>query len=139
MPEPAAPRYDGIRAPLRPSVNGSARPPPAPSARQRPTRIASIRMGLLAGIVVLILLVIFIVQNGHAVHVTFLGAHASVSLAVALLVAAIAGALVMMAARTARIVQLRRARTAGHGRLPPSDTHRNRTTGPGHPEPGPRP
>ena len=50
MPEPAAPRYDGIRAPLRPSANGSARPPPAPSARRRPSRIASIRMGLLAGI-----------------------------------------------------------------------------------------
>jgi Family of unknown function (DUF5994) len=29
MPEPAAPRHDGIRAPLRPSANGSARPPPA--------------------------------------------------------------------------------------------------------------
>ena len=65
-------------------------------------------MGLLAGIVVLILLVIFIVQNAHAVHVAFLGAHASVPLAVALLVAAIAGALVMAAAGAARIARLRR-------------------------------
>jgi lipopolysaccharide assembly protein A len=143
MPEPAAPRYDGIRAPLRPSVNGSARPPPAPPARRRPSRIASIRMGLLAGIVVLVLLVIFIVQNAHAVVVTFLGAHASVSLAVALLVAAIAGALVMAAAGTARITQLRRtmrrAGTAGHAHVPDSDTRRDRNTGPGRPEPGPRP
>jgi uncharacterized integral membrane protein len=100
-------------------------------------------MGLLAGIVVLILLVIFIVQNAHAVHVTFLGAHASVSLAVALLVAAIAGALVMAAAGTARSTQLRRtirrASTAGHAHVPASDTHRDRNTGPGRPEPGPRP
>jgi Family of unknown function (DUF5994) len=32
MPEPAAPRYDGIRAPLRQSANGSARLPPIPAA-----------------------------------------------------------------------------------------------------------
>src|SRR5690348_5584746 len=118
MPEPAAPRYDGIRAPLRPSASGSARPPPAPSARRRPTRIASIRMRLIAGIGALILLVIFIVQNAHAVHITFLGAHASVSLAAALLVAAVAGALVAVAADTARIAQLRRTmrRTSTAGR-----------------------
>jgi uncharacterized integral membrane protein len=100
-------------------------------------------MGLLAGIVVLILLVIFIAQNAHAVVVTFLGAHASVSLAVALLIAAIAGALVMAAAGTARITQLRRtmrrASTAGHAHVPASDTQWGRNTGPGRPEPGPRP
>ena len=143
MPEPAAPRYDGIRAPLRPSAKGSARPPPAPSARWRPTRIASIRMGLIAGIGALILLVIFIVQNAHAVQITFFGARASVSLAAALLVAAVAGALVMAAAGTARITQLRRAMrrtsTAGHAGAPASDTHRDRNTGVGRPEPGPQP
>lgn len=143
MPEPAAPRYDGIRAPLRPSANGSARPPPAPSARRRPTRIASIRMGLIAGIGALILLVIFIVQNAHAVHITFFGAHASVSLAAVLLVAAVAGALVTAAAGTTRITQLRRTMrrtsTAGHAHAPVSDTHRGRNTDPGRPERGPQP
>ena len=143
MPEPAAPRYDGIRAPLRPSANGSARPPPAPSARRRPTRIASIRIGLIAGLGALILLVIFIVQNAHAVHITFVGAHARVSLAAALLAAAVAGALVMAAAGTARITRLRRTTrrtsTAGHAHAPASDTHRDRNTGPGRPEPGPQP
>jgi lipopolysaccharide assembly protein A len=143
VPEPAAPRYDGIRPPLSPSANGSARPPPATRARRRPTRIATIRIGLLAAIGALILLVIFIVQNAHAVHVTFFSAHASVSLAVALLVAAIAGALVMTAVGTARITQLRRAMrrasAAGHAHAPASDTHRDRNTGPGRPEPGPQP
>jgi lipopolysaccharide assembly protein A len=98
-------------------------------------------MGLLAGIGALILLVIFIIQNAHAVHVTFFGAHASVSLAVALLVAAIAGALVTAAAGTARVAQLRRAMhrtTADHAHVPASDTHRDRNTGPGRPEPGPQ-
>ncbi len=143
MPEPEASRYEGIRAPLRPSANGSARPPPAPSARPRPTRIASIRMWLIAGIGALILLAIFIVQNVHAVHITFFGAHASVSLAAVLLVAAVAGALVATAASTARITQLRRTvrwtSTAGHAYAPDSDTHGDRNTGPGRPEPGPRP
>src|SRR5690348_5863009 len=69
MPEPAASRYDGIRAALRPSPKGSARPPPAPPAGRRPSRIASIRMGLTAGIGGLVLLVIFIAQNTHAVHI----------------------------------------------------------------------
>jgi len=142
MPEPA-PRYEGIRAPLRPSANGSARPPAASPARRRPTRIASIRMGLIAGIGALILLVIFIVQNAHAVHITFFGAHASVSLAAALLVAAVAGALVMTAAGTARITQLRRTMrrtsTAGRAHAPASGTHRDRNTGAAPPEPGPQP
>ena len=143
MPEPAAPRYDGIRAPLRPSASGSARPPPAPSARRRPTRIANIRMRLIAGIGALILLVIFIVQNAHTVPITFFGAHASVSLAAALLVAAVAGALVTAAAGITRITQLRhtmrRTGTAGHAHAPASDTHPGRKTDPGRPEPGPQP
>ena len=142
MPEPA-PRYDGIRAPLRPSANGAARPPPASSAGRRPTRIARIRMGLIVGIGVLILLVIFIAQNTHAVHITFFGAHASVSLAAALLVAAVAGALVVAAASTARIAQFRRSMrltsTAGRAHSPTSDTHRDRNAAPGRPEPGPKP
>ena len=141
MPEPAAGRYDGIRAPLRPSANGSARPPPAPPDRRRPTRIASIRIGLIAGIGALILLVIFIAQNAHAVPISFFGAHANVSLAAALLVAAVAGALV--AAATARITQFRRTMrptsTAGHAHAPANDTHRDRNTGPGRSEPGPQP
>jgi uncharacterized integral membrane protein len=137
MPEPAGPRYGSIRAPLHPSVNGSARPPPAPPARRRPRRIASIRMGLIAGIGVLVLLVVFVVQNASAVHITFFGAHGSVSLAVALLVAAVAGALVMAAVGTARITRLRhtihrakpRASTGDQAHVPASDTHPDRDTG----------
>jgi lipopolysaccharide assembly protein A len=73
-----------------------------------PTRISSLRIALIVGFVVLILVLIFIIQNAHAVNISFLGAHLHVSLAVALLLAAIAGALVMAAAGTARITQLRR-------------------------------
>jgi lipopolysaccharide assembly protein A len=66
------------------------------------------RTGLIAGAAALIVVMIFIIQNAHAVNVTFLGAHLHLSLAVALLLAAIAGALAMAAVGTARITQLRR-------------------------------
>ena len=64
--------------------------------------------GLIAGATVLAVVMIFIIQNTHAVNISFLGAHLHLSLAVALLLAAIAGAVVMAAAGTARITQLRR-------------------------------
>jgi putative membrane protein len=64
-------------------------------------------MALISGVVVLVIVVIFVIQNAAAVNVSFLGAHLRVSLAVALLLAAIAGALIMTAAGTARIAQLR--------------------------------
>jgi len=66
------------------------------------------RIGLIAGLAALIVVMIFIIQNAHAVNIAFLGAHLHLSLAVALLLAAIAGALAMAAAGTARITQLRR-------------------------------
>jgi putative membrane protein len=97
-----------------PSLNGSAPsapPPPAPPASRGPrehTRISGMRTGLIAGALALIVVMIFIIQNAHAVDIAFLGAHLRLSLAVALFLAAIAGALVMAAAGTARITQLRR-------------------------------
>ena len=66
------------------------------------------RTGIIVGILVLAVLVIFIIQNAHTVQISFLGARVRLSLAVALLLAAIAGALLMAALGTARITQLRR-------------------------------
>jgi uncharacterized integral membrane protein len=71
------------------------------------TRISSMHIALIAGIAVLIVVLIFIIQNAHTVSISFLGAHLQLSLAVALLLAAIAGALVMAVVGTARITQLR--------------------------------
>jgi uncharacterized integral membrane protein len=65
------------------------------------------RTALIAGAAVLIVVLIFIIQNAQAVNISFLGAHLRLSLAVALLLAVIAGALIMAAAGTARITQLR--------------------------------
>ncbi len=63
---------------------------------------------LIAGTAGLIVMMIFIIQNARAVNISFLGAHLRLSLAVALLLASIVGALLMAAAGTARITQLRR-------------------------------
>ena len=111
MTESAAPHGTTSTVPP-PSANGSAPPPPAapqaPRAGRLHTRISGLRTGLIAGFAILIVVMIFIIQNTHAVNISFLGAHLHLSLAVALLLAAIAGALLMAAAGTARITQLRR-------------------------------
>jgi putative membrane protein len=108
MTEPTTPPAATSTLPP-PSANGSAPPAPRAPARGRTrTKISSMRTGLIAGTAVLIVVLIFIIQNAHAVSISFLGAHLRLSLAVALLIAAIAGALVMAAAGTARITQLRR-------------------------------
>jgi uncharacterized integral membrane protein len=72
------------------------------------TRISGIHAGVIAGFAGLIVVMIFVIQNAHAVNISFLGAHLRLSLAVALLLAVIAGALLMAAVGTARITQLRR-------------------------------
>jgi uncharacterized integral membrane protein len=94
-----------------PSANGSgpAEPPaPTPKRERLSTRISGMRTWLIVGILALIVVLIFIIQNANAVNISFLGAHLRLSLAVALFLAAIAGALLMAAAGTARITQLRR-------------------------------
>ncbi len=106
MTEPAAPPGTTSTLPP-PSANGSS-PPQAPAPRRLHTRISGMRTGLIAGFAALIVVVIFIIQNPHAVNISFLGVHLVLPLAMALLLAAIAGALVMVAAGTARITQLRR-------------------------------
>jgi lipopolysaccharide assembly protein A len=109
MSQPTAPHGTTSTLPP-PSANGSA-PPPPPSPAPRPrlhTRISGMRTGLIAGVAALIVVVIFIIQNAHAANISFLGVHLVLPLALALLLAAIAGALLMAAAGTARITQLRR-------------------------------
>jgi lipopolysaccharide assembly protein A len=110
MTDPVAPQVTAGTLPP-PSVNGSAPPGPpahaAPRRRGMSTRISGMRTALIVGIVALVVVLIFVIQNAHTVSISFFGAHLHLSLAVALLLAAVAGALVMAAAGTARITQLR--------------------------------
>jgi len=72
------------------------------------TRTAMAHNSLLAGLVVLILLLVFIVENTESAKITYFGAGFHLPLGVALLLAAIGGGLLVGIVGTARILQLRR-------------------------------
>ena len=108
---PASPNGDAPAAPRPPTAAPTSATPaqaaPTPHRGSLGSRIGTARTALIAGALVLVVVLIFIIQNAHTVTITFFGAHLRISLAVALLLAAIAGALIMAAAGTARITQLR--------------------------------
>jgi uncharacterized integral membrane protein len=81
---------------------------PAPPEPGR-SRLGVAWVGLVVGAVVLILLLIFVLQNPEDVRVSFISADSSMPLGVALLLAAVAGALVVAVPGSVRILQLRRA------------------------------
>ena len=99
---------NGTSPQLPPTPSQPPAAPGTPGAARMHTRISGLRTSLIAAALGLVVVMIFIIQNAHAVSISFLGAHLRLSLAVALLLAAIAGALLMAAAGTARITQLRR-------------------------------
>ncbi|MPY81149.1 MAG: DUF1049 domain-containing protein [Actinophytocola sp.] len=75
----------------------------------RRTRVSAWWVGLIAAAILLVALLIFIAQNSHTVTIHYLGFEGQASLAVALLLAAVAGLLLVAIPGTARIMQLRRA------------------------------
>ena len=93
----------------------SSQPDPAISQvsggkhRHRPTRVSSAWVSLAAGIVLLVIVLVFILENLKTVQVGFFGATWRVPLAIDLLLAAVLGALIVFTAGSLRIVQLRRA------------------------------
>jgi putative membrane protein len=96
-------------------------PAPTPAAPHEPppthTRTSAAFKGLVAGAVVLLLLLIFILENTQRVKISYFGADGHLSLGVALLLAAVAGALITALVGVARIGQLRaHARRQGRQR-----------------------
>ena len=73
------------------------------------TRASSVWVALTIGVLFLILLIDFIAQNNRRVPIHFFTASGHASLALALLVAAVAGAAIVLLAGAARILQLRLA------------------------------
>jgi uncharacterized integral membrane protein len=63
---------------------------------------------LIAGAIVLILLLVFILENTESVKISYFGAGGHMPLGVALLLAAIGGALIVGIVGAGRILQLRR-------------------------------
>jgi uncharacterized integral membrane protein len=91
--EPAAPRPGRQPADSKP-VHGR-------------TRVSVAFAGVVAAVVVFALLLVFILENTETVKINYFGASGNMALGVALLLAAIGGALLVGILGMARIVQLR--------------------------------
>ena len=87
-----------------------------PQHRIKRTRTGGIWVAVGFFAVILLLLLIFILQNGQKVDISYMGAHGHLPLGVALLLAAVCGVLLVVLAGTARISQLR-ATARRHRRL----------------------
>jgi uncharacterized integral membrane protein len=83
-------------------------PPPVRQHVVRSTRTSRTWTAAILFALVLVLLLVFILQNGQNVEVSFLGADGRMPLAVAMLFAAVAGALLVAIPGVGRMVQLRR-------------------------------
>jgi uncharacterized integral membrane protein len=117
VPAPA-PAPDDAAAPPTPSAPGGA---PAPVAENYPvptvrTRFGGLWIVLISGTVVLVLLLVFILQNSQRVEVHIYGGHWNAPLGVALLMASALGVLLVVVPGTGRIIQLRRAALRAHRR-----------------------
>ena len=97
----------------------------APLPGERRTRLSGAWTAIVIGLVALVVILVFILQNQQSVEVTFLVFKGHLPLAVALLFALILGAVTVFAFGAARILQLRmvagRARRKGPGSSPPAE------------------
>ena len=80
--------------------------PPPQQHKIRHTRISGLWLAVVFFAVVLLFLLIFILQNGRAVDISYLGMHGHLPLGVALLLSAVCGVLLTILAGAARISQL---------------------------------
>jgi uncharacterized integral membrane protein len=81
--------------------------PVLPQHKVKRTRISGLWVSVGFFAVILLLLLIFILQNGTKVDISYLGAHGHLPLGVALLLSAVCGVLLVVLAGAARISQLR--------------------------------
>lgn len=98
----------------QPPVPNGQTPAAAPAAGAAPrqhvlrrTRAGGLWVTFGVSAVILLLLLIFILMNLRRTSISFFGAHASVPIGVGLLLAAVAGALIVVIPGTGRIIQLR--------------------------------
>jgi uncharacterized integral membrane protein len=111
LPVPQDQRTDPVPAP---ATGPAAEPSPGPSASGtasavRRSRTGGLWVGLILSAVVLLLLLVFILQNGEPVQISFFTLQGVLPTGVALLLAAIAGILLVAIPGSLRILQLRRA------------------------------
>ena len=88
-------------------ASGTVQPAQLPQHVVKRTRMGGLWLASGSFAVVLLLLLIFILENNKSVDVAYFGAHGHLPLGVALLLAAVLGILMVVIPGTARIVQLR--------------------------------
>jgi uncharacterized integral membrane protein len=104
----AAARHPGAAA--IPGYDGSTSPQPGVAEpERRVTRAGMIWVAVASALVVLVLLIIFILQNQELVQVKFFGLEGAVSLGISLFIAAVGGGVLVAVSGAARIIQLRAA------------------------------
>lgn len=114
-----SPRHSGASVPSSPSSPSGTTPDPDSPGDLHPdlerrkgirhTRTGALWTALLAGILILLLLLVFILQNLDSITLELFGWNFSLPLGVALLFAAIAGAVIVGLTGGLRILQLRHA------------------------------
>ena len=87
-------------------------PAERPQAPER-TRAGAMWAGMILSALVLVMLLVFIVQSSATVSIYFLAWDVTLPIGVALLLAAVAGVLIVAIPGTARILQLRRNARSG--------------------------
>jgi len=107
-----------VEPPLPPASSKGTPPDPtatageylvSPESAVKFTRAAALWSALIVGFVILIVLLVFIMQNTDSATVHFFAWEWNLPIGVGVLLAAVCGGLLTVAAGTARIVQLRRA------------------------------
>ncbi|MFK4296748.1 putative integral membrane protein [Arthrobacter sp. GAS37] len=106
-PEIPDPQPDGPPPPATASPPTGAPQGASAAPKPRTTRAGVVWAAVVVALLALILLIIFILQNQQPVNVFFLGLAGTVSLGMALFIAAVAGGVLVAAAGAARIIQLR--------------------------------
>ncbi|MBR7834221.1 LapA family protein [Actinospica durhamensis] len=99
---------DPHRAAARPLEPEASAPRPEPVVVQH-TRLGGVWLALALGALVLILLLVFVLQNDQHVEIHIYGGHWNAPVGVALLMAAAFGVLLVVAPAGGRIMQLKRA------------------------------
>ncbi|HTX01930.1 MAG TPA: lipopolysaccharide assembly protein LapA domain-containing protein [Acidimicrobiales bacterium] len=81
---------------------------PSDADREPHTRASGLWAAVVGCLAVLVVLIVFILENTGDVHVNLFGAHFHLLIGVALLIAAVFGGFVVVLAGTVRILELRR-------------------------------
>lgn len=103
---PARPPEPNSDAPTL-AESGPISPSPG-RAHVSQTRTGATWVGIVIGVLVLVLLIVFLLQNTVSVHVAFLGLQGAAPLAVMLLIAGVGFAIVTLVVGSLRMGQLRR-------------------------------